>query len=151
MALDQDMDRLSKIPIFSVLDSGALRLLAFSGDSRNLRVGDVLFREGDPGDGGYFVRSGCLILTKSTAGPSRTAATAPAGVLVGETALLRTSQRPATATAREPSSLLRISRFLFHRVLLEHQGSAERVRAFLAARLHEQLQGLRAEGERITS
>lgn len=150
MGLDQDIERLSHIPILSVLDTGALRLLAFSGDARILRVGDVLFREGDAGDGAYFVRNGCLILNAEGERLGRSSATAPSGVLVGESALLRTTVRPATATAREPTSLLRISRFLFHRVLMEHAGSAEKVRAFLAARLQERLSAP-GEDERFRS
>ena len=149
MALDQDIERLSRIPILSVLDPGALRLLAFSGEARILRVGDVLFREGESADSAYFVRSGCLILTAANTKGARTADTAPAGVLVGETALLRSTSRLATATAREPTSLLRLSRFLFHRVLTENPGSAERVRAFVAARLLE-LYGDPAEPDIVT-
>jgi CRP-like cAMP-binding protein len=42
--------------------------------------------------------------------------------------------RPATATALEPSSVLRISRSLFQRVLESHPDAALRLRDELAAR-----------------
>ena len=43
--------------------------------------------------------------------------------------------RGATATAREPSSVLRITRALFHRVLAEYPESAARLHAILTQRL----------------
>ncbi len=55
--------------------------------------------------------------------------------LIGEIALLARTNRPATAIAREPSNVLRISQPLFRRVLSEYPAGAERLRQSLAARL----------------
>ena len=55
--------------------------------------------------------------------------------LIGDLALLTQTRRSATAIAREPSTVLRISRLLFRRVLHEFPDSAERLRQSLAARL----------------
>lgn len=142
MALDQDIARLARIPILGVLDEGALRLLTFSSDTRILRAGDVLFREGERASCAYFVLTGTFAVnggpTLSTDGPVVVAA----GVLLGEIALLRETERPVTAVAQEPSTVLRISRTLFLRVLREHRSSAERVQEFLRQRLRAKLENL---------
>ncbi|MGA9487995.1 MAG: cyclic nucleotide-binding domain-containing protein [Methylocella sp.] len=49
--------------------------------------------------------------------------------------MLTETRRPATAIAREPSTVLRISRPLFHRILQEFPESAERLRQSLSERL----------------
>ncbi len=136
MALQDDVRDLGAIPTLRDLGPDALRLIAFSGETRILRAGDVLFRRGDPSDGGFVVLSGAVTLD---AGRGRvTTVRGPA--LLGDAALLVDTTRPATATAREPSSVLRISRALFRRVLGEYPLGATRLRQTLAARLNA-LQG----------
>ena len=55
--------------------------------------------------------------------------------LIGDAALLAETRRPATALAREPSSVLRIPRHLFQRVLGEYPDSAARLRRDWVKRL----------------
>jgi CRP-like cAMP-binding protein len=55
--------------------------------------------------------------------------------LIGEIALISTSKRPVSAVAREPTTVLKISRALFHRVLQEFPGSAARARMVISERL----------------
>lgn len=140
MALDQDIARLARIPILGVLDDGARRLIAFSSETQILRAGEVLFREGERASCAYFVLTGAFTLTGEPAGGGPV--TAPAGVLLGETALLRETARPVTAVAQQPSTVLRIGRTLFLRVLREHSGSSERIQTFLKERLRAKLEGL---------
>ena len=54
--------------------------------------------------------------------------------VIGELALVVAMPRPATAVALEPSSVLRISRSLFQRVLESHPEAALRLRDDFAAR-----------------
>ena len=140
MALDQDIARLAKIPLLGLLDDGARRLIAFSSDTRILRAGDVLFREGERASCGFFILTGSFALNGGPTVNGDGPVIVRAGVLLGETALLRETVRPVTAVAQDPSTALRISRTLFLRVLREHQGSAERIQAFLRERLRAQLE-----------
>jgi CRP-like cAMP-binding protein len=131
MALDDDIGRLTRIPLFAELERDALRLVAFSAETRILRQGDVIFRKGDSANAGYFVLSGSIAIaadggSERLVGPD---------CLIGERALMIPLKRSATATAREACSILQISRATFHRVLNEFPDSAVRVRAFVAARL----------------
>jgi CRP-like cAMP-binding protein len=130
MALVDDVRDLARNTTLRDLDPEALRLIAFSAETRILRAGDVLFERGDISDGGYVVLSGSIAL----AADGEPAIARPP-MLIGDTALIASTQRPATATAQEPTTVLKISRTLFHRVLAEYPDSAVRLRQTLAARL----------------
>ncbi|MBV8566212.1 MAG: cyclic nucleotide-binding domain-containing protein [Methylobacteriaceae bacterium] len=132
MALDDDVRRLARIPLLAELELEALRLIAFSAEARILRSGDVVFRTGDAADAGYFVMTGSIALATGDGGAAQVAGP---DALIGELALIASSRRPVTATAREPTTVLKISRALFHRVLTEFPASAARMRDLLAKRL----------------
>jgi len=134
MGLDDNIGRLACNPTFAMIEPDALRLLAFSGDTLILRAGDVLFRQDEISNGGYVVLSGSVALDTSGHGASTARIVRPPG-LIGEYALLTETRRPATAIAREPSTVLRISRPLFLRILQEFPESAERLRQSLSERL----------------
>ncbi len=57
--------------------------------------------------------------------------------MIGELALVVDMRRPATATALEQSTVVRVSRTLYQRVLESHPEAARRVRDDLAARTNE--------------
>ena len=133
MALNDDIRQLTEIEMFGQLDRDALRLLAFSAETKLLRAGDVLFREGEPSDCAFFVTSGALELHTARGAPFRVAAPA----LLGELALVTETARPATATATAPSTVRRITRALFHRVLEESPGGAAKIRAMIVARIED--------------
>jgi len=127
MALDDDVRNLSRNSTFAVFEPEALRLLAFSAETRILRAGDVLFRRGDQADGGFVVLSGSIALSASDDGGAAERIAGPQN-LIGDLALITETRRAVTAIAREPSSVLKISRVLFHRVLQEFPKSAEALR-----------------------
>ena len=131
MALHDTVQAMASVPALAALDPEALRLIAFSGETRILRAGDVLFDEGDPSDCGYVVLSGVIALQAGAAAPTLVGPP----TLIGETAMVAETIRPARALAREPSSVLKISRILFHRVLSEYPDGAARVRRIVADRL----------------
>jgi CRP-like cAMP-binding protein len=56
------------------------------------------------------------------------------GALIGELALLTETVRPATATATEPSSVIRIPRKLFLKMLEGYPDAARRLREVIALR-----------------
>lgn len=137
MGLEDDIAKLARIPTFTHLEQDALRLLAFSAETKILRAGDVLFRRDEPSNGGFVVLTGSIALDASDEPGTGTARIVRAPGLVGEMALLAETKRPATAIAREPANVLRISRQLFHRVLAEYPRSADALRRSLAERLRE--------------
>jgi CRP-like cAMP-binding protein len=130
MALDQEVARLRENPLLALFDEEALRLIAFSSETRLLRGGDTLFREGDASDGGYYVDTGTVHL----AGNEHEEIHGP-GAVIGETALFAQTERPATATAQGPVTVRRIPRHLMRRILEEYPQTALRLRAHLETKV----------------
>lgn len=142
MALDDDIGNLRRIPLFEDFETEALRLLAFSAETRLLRAGDALFRRGEPSNGGFILTKGSMALQSRDDGRPADKIVRPL-TLLGETALVAATTRPITAIAREPSTVLKITRSLFHRILEEHPLTAARVRRRFGTRLEDFAQELK--------
>jgi CRP-like cAMP-binding protein len=134
MGLEDDIGKLARNPTLAALEPEALRLIAFAAEMKALRAGDVLFRRDEISNDGFVVLSGSVAVDPSGLGAATARIVRPPG-LIGDIALLTQTRRPATAVAREPTSVMRISRQLFHRVLNEFPESAERLRQTLSQRL----------------
>ena len=123
MALETTIAVLRQAPVLQLFEAEALRVIANVADVRRLRPGEILFRQGDRSDGGYVVTSGSVAVGRE--GDEEAAALLGPGSLIGELALFLRMQRPATAMAQEPSSVIRISPTLMKRVLQEYPSAAE--------------------------
>jgi CRP-like cAMP-binding protein len=144
MSLESDVRRLSGTRPFNMLPREALQLLAFSCERRQLKAGQTMFAAGEPADGAYFLLQGEIVL--SADGEERRVAP---GALIGETALIVDVIRGAGARASADSTLLRISRDTFRRVLGEFPASAVKVHASVSVRMRrflDQLEAVRARG-----
>jgi CRP-like cAMP-binding protein len=141
MALEDDLRNLSRVPFFAALEPDARRLVAFSAETRILRAGDVLFRKGEPSDGAYVLMQGVIFLETQGNGEADFEISLPYS-LIGELALISSTNRPATAIARQPTTVLKIPRHLFHRVLSEYPSSAMALRQMLETRLGDFAQHL---------
>lgn len=83
-------------------------------EKRSYSKGEVLFTEGDPADALFIVRSGSVILSKiSPDGKEQVIRTVTKGESFAEAAVFSGVQYPATAIAREKSSLLLIKKARF--------------------------------------
>jgi CRP-like cAMP-binding protein len=130
MSIEDDIALLERVPTLRLLGTESLRMLAIGSEQRNIPGGESLFREGETADCGYVVRRGSLRINDGTgaevvAGP---------GALIGELALVVEMARPATAVAVEHSTVVRISRSLFQRVLESDPAAARRLRDEFASR-----------------
>ncbi|MDO9441051.1 MAG: cyclic nucleotide-binding domain-containing protein [Beijerinckiaceae bacterium] len=134
MSLEDDIRNLTRIPLFADVEIDALRLIAFSAETRILRAGDILFRKGEVSDGGFVVISGSLSLDPEIEGGRGLQAVGPYS-LVGELALMTQTERPVSAVARDATTVLKISRPVFQRVLKEFPRTAARLRLSIESRL----------------
>jgi CRP-like cAMP-binding protein len=130
MSIEDDVVLLGRVPTLRLLGDAALRMLAIGSEQRDLPRGDLLFKLGDDADAGFVVQRGAFRIddgagAQTTAGP---------GTLIGELALVVAMKRPASATAQEYSSVVRISRSLFQRVLESDPVAARRLRDEFATR-----------------
>ncbi len=133
MALENDIVRLARTPPFSRMPREAIQLLAFASEKITLAPGQILFSEGELADEGYFVLSGSLTLQSRGQARERVQLAGP-DALVGEMALFAQVRRPASASARDATIVLRISRTMMVRVLNEFPNAAAQLRAELADR-----------------
>ena len=144
MTIEDDIALLERIPILQRLGPAALRILAIGAEGYRVEQDQVLFTVGDVADGAYAIQQGSFTLR-----PERGAAgdvIAGPGSLLGESALLAETIRPATATAREASTVLRISRAMFLKMLEGYPDAAHRLREVIAARADQwarEMQGVR--------
>ena len=97
-----------------------------------ISAGEQLFKAGDSADGAFIVQQGSFRLRPERAGQNEVIA--GPGTLIGEAALLSETQRPATATAREDSTVMRLPRAMFLKMLEGYPEAARRLREVIAAR-----------------
>ena len=80
-------------------------------------AGDVIVRQGDPGDKFYLIRSGTATVTVSDHAQTRELATLQQGSFFGEAALLSGDPRNATVTARDELTLCTLGKDDFQAVI----------------------------------
>ena len=124
MSIDDDVALLDRVPTLHLLGTAPLRMLAIGSEQRDVARGELLFREGDDADSGFVVQHGAFRIDNGlgaevVAGP---------GSLIGELALVVPMQRPSNALALEYSTVIRIARSLFQRVLESDPAAARRLR-----------------------
>src|SRR5712672_1664926 len=136
MAIEDDINFFEKVPTLSMLGRGALRILAIGAESRYVHSGETLFSAGDDADSGYVVQEGSFNLTSRAADNGKSVRVG-AGTLLGELALFTDTTRPVTATALEPSTVLRIPRPLFLKMLDGYPDAAQKLRDVIAKRIND--------------
>ncbi len=132
MTIEDDIAYLERIPLLRRLGAGALRIVAIGVESYDLQPGQILFAAGDAADGAYIIQRGSVSLKPERSGEPEVIA--GPGTLLGESALLAETRRPATATAREGATVMRISRAMFLRMLEGYPDAAHRLREMMASR-----------------
>jgi CRP-like cAMP-binding protein len=134
MTIEDDIAFLQGVPALAILGRDALRILAIGTENRYVHEGVTLFGEGEQADGAYVVQEGSFDLVKRDNGA---ATVVGPGALIGEVALISETRRPVSAVAREPSSVVRIPRQLFLKVLESDPDAALRMRDAVAARVNQ--------------
>jgi len=134
MSLEDDIAFFDQVPTLTVLGKQALRILAIGAETRRLQSGAVLFYAGELADGGYVVQEGSLLLEPGMLSEGKEVIVGP-GTLVGELALLTDMVCPATAIAKEPTVVIRISRSLFRKMLEGYPAAAVKLRDVMAERV----------------
>ena len=149
MSIEDDVALLERVPTLRLLGMTALRMLAIGSEQRNVAQGELLFRAGDEADAGFVVQRGSFkvsfedeIQAEIVAGP---------GALIGELALIVVMRRPATALALENSSVIRVNRSLFQRVLESDPAAALRLRDEFIARTSQIASDILVAGGKLST
>jgi signal transduction histidine kinase len=137
--LEKAFDQLSQNRLFEGIESGLLERIAPDVHVVQLNAGEVIFREGDPGDLMYLVGQGSVKISKSgRGGQQETLGFIKSGNFFGEMALLDGEPRSAMATAAESTLLGTVDEPTFQHIL-----------ALAPSRLH--MNFLRSVTERLRS
>ena len=132
MNIDDDIAFLEQVPMLAQLGESALRILAIGAESYSVSEGETLFAPGESADCAYVVQHGSFVIKPQAANGLESIA--EPGSLLSESALLIETPRHATATAREDSIVLRISRAMFLKMLESNPRAAQQLRALFASR-----------------
>jgi CRP-like cAMP-binding protein len=135
MTIEDDIAFFERVPTLGLLGRDALRILAIGAESRYVHGSEVLFAVGDEADAGFVIQEGSFSLASGHAGDEPLVV--GRGALIGELALITETTRPATATALEPSTVLRIPRGLFLKMLDGYPDAAEKLRDILTTRSNQ--------------
>jgi CRP-like cAMP-binding protein len=101
------VEALKAVPLFAGLKDAALRKVLRILHERTYKAGEVIFREGEPGNGMYIVRKGAVrIVIRMPDGSEKQLAQLTERQFFGEMALLEQAPRSASAVAAEPTQLL---------------------------------------------
>jgi CRP-like cAMP-binding protein len=146
MSIEDDVALLERVPTLRLLGTTALRMLAIGSEQRNFARGDVLFNVGDEADAGFIVQRGAFRIDD---GAGAEIVVGP-GALIGELALIAAMRRPSTAIALEQSTVIRIARSLFQRVLESDPAAARRLRDEFANRTSQLASDILMAGAKLT-
>jgi CRP-like cAMP-binding protein len=145
MSIEDDVALLERVPTLRLLGTAALRMLAIGSEQRDYSNGDYLFNAGDEADAGYIVRRGAIRVedgdAEVIAGP---------GSLIGELALIVAMRRPSSAVAIEHSTVIRVARSLFQRVLESDPDAACRLRDEIATRTSQLASDILMAGAKLS-
>ena len=146
MSIEDDVALLERVPTLRILGTTALRMLAIGSEQRSFPRNSVLFRAGEEADAGFVVQRGAFRVEDGGAsmvvGP---------GALIGELALISAMRRPSTAIAMEDSSIIRLARSLFQRVLESDPAAARRLRDEFAKRTSQIASDILIAGAKLST
>jgi CRP-like cAMP-binding protein len=133
--LVNEVELLRRVPLFSGIDPGKLKLLAYTSEVVTYHPGQVLFRKGDVGDAAYVIIKGDAQVTVMTDTGEIPVALLKDGDFLGEIAILCDTPRTATITASTELKTLRIRKEPFFELLKQFPEMAIEMTRLLAERL----------------
>lgn len=113
---------LGSIPPFAGLSEPQRRIIDGAMEQRSYRAGEDIFVQGADADGLLVLTSGQAVLFRTDADGSQTPlATLAAGQSINHEALFGEALQSATLRAARPSTLLKLSRAEFARIIVQHR------------------------------
>ena len=125
---------LRKVPLFASLDDAILEKLEKGVNLKSYNQGDVIFREGDPGDSLYVIRTGFVKITKKHGDKDQIIAYLSQGGYFGEMALLEDEKRTATISAFTKVEVIQVLKEDFNMLLHADPKLAEEIKDIVMER-----------------
>ncbi|MBF4764566.1 cyclic nucleotide-binding domain-containing protein [Nocardioides islandensis] len=130
-------ERFRQVALFAELSDDDLSRICNEASDVSLEPGEVLFREGDPGDRAFVISSGELEIIKTTERREVLIALRTADDVIGEMALLDKGPRGATARARTATELVSIPQAALEDLLDTSPSAARSILVPLSRRIRE--------------
>ena len=130
-----NLQDLRKSPLFQGLSDEELQQLMDMAEPVSLRAGDILIKQGDPGDSAYVVIKGEFEIQKQSGQSLIKIDVRNPGDVVGEMALLSRGPRNASVISKTDSETLRIPQEAFEKLLSSSSTAAMAVLHWVMARL----------------
>ena len=142
MSLDQEVEMMRQIPLFSKIAPAMQKLLCFGSERLTYDPGQILVKVGDMADAAYVIMDGTAEV--SVPGPRGPVVVNTMGKneVIGEIAIFVDLPRTATVTAMTKLEALRISKDLFINVVRQNPDAAIELIKILAMRLANTTQQL---------
>jgi ABC-type multidrug transport system fused ATPase/permease subunit len=136
--IDQEVRLLRTIPLFAGLDPSVVKLLAFTSPRLTFKHGELLVKQGDPGDAAFIVISGRGEIWLTTEEQQTLKLRdVHAKEVIGEIALLVDAPRSATIRAAEDMTVLKLDKNEFLGLVRQDQAVAVQLIRVLAERLDQ--------------
>jgi len=132
-----NLQDLRKSPLFEGLSDDELQHLMDNAKPVSLHAGDMLMKQGDPGNTAYVIVNGELEVTKQSGQSMIKIDVRNPGDVLGEMALLSQAPRSATVTAVTECLTLCISKEVFDNLLSTSPSAAKAVLHWTMARLSQ--------------
>ncbi|OUS14669.1 cyclic nucleotide-binding protein [Rhodospirillales bacterium 47_12_T64] len=135
MSIEQEVEALKNIPLFTNIEPSRLKLMAFASERMIFKAGQELFHQGDAGDAAYiFIDGEADVIVDTDDGPL-VVATFGKNEFVGEIAILCDVPRTATITAKSELVTLKITKELFFNMVMDFPEMGVEVMRVLAHRI----------------
>ncbi|MCW8884906.1 MAG: Crp/Fnr family transcriptional regulator [Motiliproteus sp.] len=137
MDINQEVERLSQIPMFSKMETSKLKLLAFTSKLIEYQDGETLFHIDDPADSVYLVMAGYVEILVDSGSDIESTIVRGENALIGEMAVISKQGRTASVRAKGQVSVLRMEDDVFLKLLTGNPDVALDVMRQLSDKLTE--------------
>ena len=133
--LENEVEALRRVPLFSGVEPMKLKLLAFASERIEFSAGQALMRQGEHGDAAYVMLSGEAEVLVSSGDIETRVATLTGNEFIGEISILCGVPRTATVRAITPVETLKIDKEQFFELVENAPSIAVQMMRILAERL----------------
>jgi len=129
-------DDLTKIPLFASMPKDEMSRLAEIIEVRSFKKGEILFLEGEPAQGLFFIKLGAVQMSKTNyEGKQAILQIFGSGEVLAEAVLFAEEPYPATAEAVEASTVYFLGTVAMNELILRHPRIALYIIKVLSSRL----------------
>ena len=142
---------LKNIPIFKNLTDNDFKMINELVQEISFEKDHVLFKQGDPSDSFYIIKSGAVKVIRHEDGKSQDLATLKDGEFFGEIGVIQNSDRTADVVLLQDSVFLAIEQAAFQRFMAINPAISMKIMAVMAGRYRANTKGIskKIDGETI--